>query len=163
MGLREDLYKDIEKLYQKRIARTHFLEEKSLEAIRDGRLADGLNDRTKDVIRWILDDREMRLRRKRDLALLHSEWQMDKEERTSELNRLLDGFVKEREQTRENWLRTQSRYRQGKKRVDAQMIGRDYPETVSGPAPERRIEEPSPQSPAEDQSPKGGWQMEEWE
>ena len=102
MGIREDLYTDIDRLYQRRIARTHFLKQKSLEAIKTGRVPEGLDDRSKDVIRWILEDREMRLRRKRDLAVLYSEWQKDRDERRSELDTLLDEFVREREQTRAN-------------------------------------------------------------
>ena len=162
MGLREDLYKDVQKLYQKRIARTHFLKEKSLEAIRDGRLDAGLNARTKDVIRWILEDREMRLRRKRDLAVLYSEWQEDKDERTAELNRLLDECVKEREQTRENWLRTQARYLQGKNRIDSLMVGRDY-RRMPPPAQQERSEKQAEEIPQAEGNKSRGWQIGELE
>ena len=114
MGVREDLYKDIDRLYQRRIARVHFLKEKSLEAVREGRLPAGLDDRTKDVIRWILEDREMRLRRKRDLSVLRAEWKVDREERRRELAAILNEADEELAQTRANWRKVQARVRAGK-------------------------------------------------
>ena len=117
MGLREDLYKDIDRLYQRRIARTHFLKEKSLEAIREGRLPAGLDDRSKDVIRWILEDREMRLRRKRDLKVLRAEWKVDREERERELAAIFEEAAEDLAETRAIGQRVQARVRAEKARL----------------------------------------------
>lgn len=118
MGIRDDLYKDIDRLYQKKMGRIHFLKEKSLQAIREGHLPEDLNERTKDVIRWLIEDREMRLRRKRDIRVLFSDLRREREETRRDVDGLLEGFAREREETRANWQKVQAKVKEGKGLVD---------------------------------------------
>lgn len=154
MGLRDNLYQDIDKLYQQKIARTHFLKQKSLEAIREGRLPSGLNPRTKDVIRWVLEDREMRLRRKRDLKVLYSEWKIDKEERQVELNNLFNEFAKERQETRANWQEVRAKVARGK-----EMVGRGTYKIAPKQGIQASAELQPPTSPEADYNQEKPWQI----
>lgn len=47
IGIRDDLYQDVDRLYQRKVGRIHFLKEKSLQAIREGQIPEGLDEQTR--------------------------------------------------------------------------------------------------------------------
>ncbi|MDI6815189.1 MAG: hypothetical protein QMC90_03835, partial [Dehalococcoidales bacterium] len=96
------------------------------QAIRDGKLPEDVNDREKDVIRWLLEARETRLRRKRDIKELSADFKRERAETRSQIKTLLDNFAREREVTRANWQAVQAKVVRGKRQVDRIRQGLDY-------------------------------------
>lgn len=112
-GEKEELYRDIEEWIDSAISRLNELKYAAVQIIEGDSRDISVDNRTWSLLNMIINLRESRLKRKREVKELMANIRResllrkdDSQERRDEAKRLMDGFKRERERTSAEWQKT---------------------------------------------------------